>query len=87
MLQYQGMVVLASNQVWWTWEVEDVFRRVGPAFVRKSWDSLQRVFAGQKRRQAGDEKLRRADARADRRARHENSTAAGEKRKEKVQFR
>ena len=25
---YQGMVVLASNQVWWTWEVEDVFRKV-----------------------------------------------------------
>ena len=28
MYQYQGMVVLAANQVWWTWEVEDVFRRV-----------------------------------------------------------
>ncbi|XP_062874230.1 dynein axonemal heavy chain 10 [Trichomycterus rosablanca] len=28
MLDYQGMVVLASNQVWWTWEVEDVFRKV-----------------------------------------------------------
>jgi dynein heavy chain len=28
MYQYQGMVVLASNQVWWTWEVEDVFRKV-----------------------------------------------------------
>ena len=25
---YQGMVVLAASQVWWTWEVEDVFRRV-----------------------------------------------------------
>lgn len=25
---YQGMVVLAANQVWWTWEVEDVFRKV-----------------------------------------------------------
>ena len=22
------MVILASNQVWWTWEVEDVFRKV-----------------------------------------------------------
>ena len=22
------MVILAANQVWWTWEVEDVFRRV-----------------------------------------------------------
>uniref|UniRef100_A0A8C2R7B6 AAA+ ATPase domain-containing protein n=1 Tax=Capra hircus TaxID=9925 RepID=A0A8C2R7B6_CAPHI len=28
MLMYQGMVVLAASQVWWTWEVEDVFRRV-----------------------------------------------------------
>uniref|UniRef100_A0A4W5NCU9 Dynein axonemal heavy chain 10 n=1 Tax=Hucho hucho TaxID=62062 RepID=A0A4W5NCU9_9TELE len=28
MLLYQGMVVLAGNQVWWTWEVEDVFQKV-----------------------------------------------------------
>ncbi len=28
MYDYQGMVILASNQVWWTWEVEDVFRKV-----------------------------------------------------------
>lgn len=28
MLLYQGMVVLAANQVWWTWEVEDVFKSV-----------------------------------------------------------
>ena len=28
MLLYQGMVVLAGSQVWWTWEVEDVFRNV-----------------------------------------------------------
>ncbi|XP_067910593.1 dynein axonemal heavy chain 10 isoform X5 [Heterodontus francisci] len=28
MLVFEGMVVLASTQVWWTWEVEDVFRRV-----------------------------------------------------------
>ncbi|XP_043925694.1 dynein axonemal heavy chain 10 [Protopterus annectens] len=28
MLLYQGMVVLAGNQVWWTWEVEDVFMKV-----------------------------------------------------------
>uniref|UniRef100_A0A8C4R0M6 Dynein heavy chain n=1 Tax=Eptatretus burgeri TaxID=7764 RepID=A0A8C4R0M6_EPTBU len=26
MLLYQGMVILAANQVWWTWEVEDTFR-------------------------------------------------------------
>lgn len=28
MFLYQGMVVLAANQVWWTWEVEDVFKKV-----------------------------------------------------------
>ncbi|KAG9262045.1 dynein heavy chain 10, axonemal [Astyanax mexicanus] len=28
MLDYQGMVVLAGNQVWWTWEVEDVFQKM-----------------------------------------------------------
>ncbi|XP_006894689.1 PREDICTED: dynein heavy chain 10, axonemal [Elephantulus edwardii] len=28
MLLYQGMVVLAASQVWWTWEVEDVFNQV-----------------------------------------------------------
>ncbi|XP_043835576.1 dynein axonemal heavy chain 10 [Dromiciops gliroides] len=28
MLLYQGMVVLVASQVWWTWEVEDVFRKV-----------------------------------------------------------
>ena len=28
MLGYQGMICLAGNQVWWTWEVEDVFNKV-----------------------------------------------------------
>ncbi|XP_050408300.1 dynein axonemal heavy chain 10 [Patella vulgata] len=28
MMNYQGMVCLAGNQIWWTWEVEDVFRKV-----------------------------------------------------------
>ncbi|XP_058137242.1 dynein axonemal heavy chain 10 [Dasypus novemcinctus] len=28
MLLYQGMVVLAACQVWWTWEVEDVFNKI-----------------------------------------------------------
>jgi len=28
MLKYQGMVCLAGSQVWWTWEVEDVFNKV-----------------------------------------------------------
>lgn len=26
--KYQGMVGLAGSQVWWTWEVEDVFRKI-----------------------------------------------------------
>lgn len=25
MMLYQGMMVLAANQVWWTWELEDAF--------------------------------------------------------------
>ena len=28
MLDYQGNVCLAASQVWWTWEVEDVFRKI-----------------------------------------------------------
>ncbi|KAJ3299892.1 Dynein heavy chain 10, axonemal [Borealophlyctis nickersoniae] len=28
MHEYQGMVTLAGSQVWWTWEVEDVFRKI-----------------------------------------------------------
>ncbi|CAF4691617.1 unnamed protein product, partial [Rotaria sp. Silwood1] len=28
MYNYQGMVVLASNQIWWSWEVEDTFNKV-----------------------------------------------------------
>lgn len=27
MKMYQGMVCLAGNQIWWTWEVEDVFQK------------------------------------------------------------
>jgi len=27
MKMYQGMVALAGNQIWWTWEVEDVFHK------------------------------------------------------------
>ncbi|OAF67720.1 1-alpha DHC [Intoshia linei] len=28
LLKYQGMVCLAVNQIWWTWECEDVFTKV-----------------------------------------------------------
>ena len=27
MMSYIGMVCLAGNQIWWTWEVEDVFKK------------------------------------------------------------
>lgn len=39
MLLYQGMVVLAACQVWWTWEVEDVFQQVqaGEKHAMKSY--------------------------------------------------
>lgn len=39
MYDYQGMVVLATNQVWWTWEVEDVFKKVqkGNKMAMKSY--------------------------------------------------
>ena len=28
MFQYHGMICLAANQVWWTWECEDTFIRM-----------------------------------------------------------
>eukprot|EP01135_Chromosphaera_perkinsii_P002697 Nk52_evm65s226 gene=Nk52_evmTU65s226 len=36
---YQGMVILAGSQIWWTWEVEDVFRKVkkGDKMAMKSY--------------------------------------------------
>ncbi|XP_054466216.1 dynein axonemal heavy chain 10 [Anoplopoma fimbria] len=39
MLLYQGMVVLAANQVWWTWEVEDIFQNVkkGEKYALKNY--------------------------------------------------
>lgn len=40
MMQYQGMMVLAAIQVWWTWEVEDVFNN-----VKKGEKLAMRIFA------------------------------------------
>ncbi|XP_077600352.1 dynein axonemal heavy chain 10-like [Stigmatopora nigra] len=39
MLLFQGMVVLATNQVWWTWEVEDVFNnlKLGDKYALKNY--------------------------------------------------
>ncbi|KAJ7387136.1 Dynein heavy chain 10, axonemal [Desmophyllum pertusum] len=49
MMSYQGMVVLAGNQVWWTWEVEDVFRKV------KKGDKMgMKNYARRMHKQIGD---------------------------------
>ena len=49
MMVYQGMVVLAGNQVWWTWEVEDVFRKV------KKGDKMgMKNYARKMHKQIGD---------------------------------
>ena len=40
MLGYQGMVCLAGNQIWWTWEVEDVFIK-----VKQGQKQAMKVFA------------------------------------------
>uniref|UniRef100_A0A8C6ZHZ5 Dynein axonemal heavy chain 10 n=1 Tax=Nothoprocta perdicaria TaxID=30464 RepID=A0A8C6ZHZ5_NOTPE len=49
MLLYQGMMVLAANQVWWTWEVEDVFRK-----VKKGEKQAMKVYAKKMHQQIDD---------------------------------
>ncbi|KAM6052185.1 dynein axonemal heavy chain 10 [Chlamydotis macqueenii] len=49
MLLYQGMMVLAANQVWWTWEVEDVFRK-----VKKGEKQAMKLYAQKMHRQIDD---------------------------------
>ncbi|XP_059165934.1 dynein axonemal heavy chain 10-like isoform X2 [Physella acuta] len=49
MLDYQGMVCLAGNQVWWTWEVEDVFRK-----VKKGQKTAMKDYAKKLHRQIDD---------------------------------
>uniref|UniRef100_A0A8C3JB17 Dynein axonemal heavy chain 10 n=1 Tax=Calidris pygmaea TaxID=425635 RepID=A0A8C3JB17_9CHAR len=46
MLLFQGMMVLAANQVWWTWEVEDVFRK-----VKKGEKQAMKLYAKKMHRQ------------------------------------
>lgn len=43
MLLYQGMVVLAANQVWWTLEVEDVFTSVKKGNKRALTDYAKKM--------------------------------------------
>ncbi|XP_064378089.1 dynein axonemal heavy chain 10 [Dromaius novaehollandiae] len=49
MLLYQGMMVLAANQVWWTWEVEDVFRK-----VKKGEKQAMKLYAKKMHQQIDD---------------------------------
>ena len=49
MYDYQGMVILAANQVWWTWEVEDVFRK-----VRKGDKMAMKTYSKKLHGQIGD---------------------------------
>ena len=49
MLLYQGMVCLAGNQVWWTWEVEDVFTK-----VRSGQKQAMKDYAKKQHKQIGD---------------------------------
>ncbi|KAJ7419933.1 Dynein heavy chain 10, axonemal [Willisornis vidua] len=49
MLLFQGMMVLAANQVWWTWEVEDVFRK-----VKKGEKQAMKLYAKKMHKQIDD---------------------------------
>lgn len=49
MMGYQGMICLAGNQVWWTWEVEDVFRK-----VKKGHKTALKDYAKKQHKQIGD---------------------------------
>ncbi|KAM9259890.1 dynein axonemal heavy chain 10 [Cariama cristata] len=49
MLLYQGMMVLAANQVWWTWEVEDVFWK-----VKKGEKQAMKLYAKKMHKQIDD---------------------------------
>ena len=49
MLMYQGMVALAGNQVWWTWEVEDVFKK-----VKKGEKQAMKEYAKKQHKQIDD---------------------------------
>lgn len=33
-MDYQGMVILAANQVWWTAEIENAFRRIKKVIIQ-----------------------------------------------------
>lgn len=47
MRKYQGMVCLAANQVWWTWEMEDTFNKMKKLKIK----SALKEFAKKQHRQ------------------------------------
>ncbi|XP_021370512.1 dynein heavy chain 10, axonemal-like isoform X1 [Mizuhopecten yessoensis] len=49
MLGYQGMICLAGNQVWWTWEVEDTFNK-----VKKGQKTAMKDYAKQQHKQINE---------------------------------
>ncbi|XP_064322361.1 dynein axonemal heavy chain 10 [Phalacrocorax carbo] len=49
MLLYHGMMVLAATQVWWTWEVEDVFQK-----VKKGEKQAMKLYAKKMHKQIDD---------------------------------
>ena len=49
MFDYLGMVCLAGNQVWWTWEVEDVFEH-----LKKGVKTAMKDFAKKQHSQIDD---------------------------------
>ena len=49
MFGFQGMICLAANQVWWTWEVEDVFKK-----VKKGGKTAMKDYAKKLHKQLND---------------------------------
>lgn len=42
MLESQGMMILAANQIWWTAEVENVFKKISLGSKR----AMKEVYLG-----------------------------------------
>lgn len=41
MIDFQGMMILAANQIWWTAEVENVFKKIEMGHKRAMKDVLK----------------------------------------------
>lgn len=44
MLDFQGMIILISNQIWWTAEVENVFKKISDGHKRAMKDVSKYKF-------------------------------------------